>query len=486
MSGNFNAASGSGHRAGQDACREPVHSTRAPAMDAASYGRVPGANDRIGVGFIGFGLIGKQHVNDLKKRKDVDLLGICEADRPRLEEGLAYLENAGARGYGDFRQMLDDSDIHGVVISTPDHWHALQTIMACQAGKDVYVEKPLTLFIDEGKWMVQAARKYGRIVVVGTQRRHYSGVLDSRRVVQSGILGKIHSVRWSAIRNIYPGFGIMPPSEPPAGMDYDMWLGPAEKKPYTAHRALYHFRWFWDFSGGQMTNLGAHIIDQVMYVMQVRGPTMVSSVGGRYALEDDGETPDVQDTTWVFPGPDPSTPGFTMNATIREANAGASIPDAEKRGQLYLGTRGTMVLSGNWEVLPEVKVEPLNAIPSFSGQPVGGPVHTKAEPVPWIEPSKGTGVTADAIYGVGGQDTLAMNKQDWLNCMRTRQRPLCDVEDGHRVATACHLANLSLRLGRTIHWDPEQERVTGDPEAEAMCVKEYRAPWDRALKDALG
>jgi predicted dehydrogenase len=444
------------------------------AMTAASYGRILGANDRIGVGIVGFGLIGKQHIADLKKFKDVDLVAICDAYAPRRDEGLAFLENPNAHAYRDFRDMYDNKDVQGVLVATPDHWHALHTIMACAAGKDVYVEKPMTLFIDEGKWMVQAARKYHRIVVVGTQRRHGSGVKEAKSVVQSGTLGRVHSVRIAAYRNIYPGFGKAPVTSPPPGLDYDMWLGPAEKKPYTGHRSLYHFRWFWDYSGGQMTNLGAHLIDQILWVTNATGPTQVSSVGGRYALEDDGETPDVQDTTWVFPG-------FTLNFAIREANA---MHDAAARGQLYLGTKGSLLLAGNYEVFPENRVDPVNDIPRFSGHPTGGPVYTDVKPEPWIAGAKG-GVVSDARYGTGGEDTLAMNKRDWLDCMRSRRRPFCEVEDGHRVAVVCNLANISLRLGRTIRWDPEAERVVGDPEASAMCVRPYRAPWDAVLRSAV-
>jgi predicted dehydrogenase len=448
--------------------------TAGAAMTAASYKRILGANDRIGIGIIGFGLIGKQHITDLKKFTDVDVLGVCDAYTPRLDEGLAYLGNPNARGYSDFRKMYENKDIQGVLVSTPDHWHALLTIMACAAGKDVYVEKPMTLFIDEGKWMVRAARQYNRIVVVGTQRRHGAGVKEAKKFVEGGALGRIHSVRIASYRNIYPGFGKAPVSTPPPGFDYDMWLGPSEKKPYTAHRGLYHFRWFWDYSGGQMTNLGAHLIDQILWVMNAKGPTQVSSVGGRYALEDDGETPDLQDTTWVFPG-------FTLNFAIREANA---MRDPTARGQVYLGTKGTMVLAGNYEVQPENKIDPVNDIPRFSGHPTGGPEYSTTKPEPWIAAAKG-GVVSDARYGTGGEDTLAMNKRDWLDSMRSRKRPFCEVEDGHRVAIVCNLANISLRLGRTIRWDAEKEQVIGDKEAAAMCVKQYRAPWDVALRSAV-
>jgi predicted dehydrogenase len=447
----------------------------ATALTAASYNRVLGANDRIGVGFIGFGLIGKQHVADFKKFDDVELAGLCDVYKPRLEEGLQYMGNPRAKGYSDFRRMYDDKDIQAVVVATPDHWHALLTIMACAAGKDVYVEKPMTVFIDEGKWMVQAARKYNRIVVVGTQRRHGKGVKDAKKVVDGGSLGKVHSIRLASYRNIYPGFGKTKVEDPPANFDYDMWLGPAPKRPYQAHRGLYHFRWFWDYSGGQMTNLGAHLIDQIMWIMNVKGPMLVQSGGGRFALEDDGETPDTQDAIWTFPG-------FTMTMSIREANAMRGDPAA--RGQLYLGTKGSLVLSGGYEVIPENKIDPVNDIPRFMGQPTGGPVYTSTKPEPWIQPSKG-GVESDARYGTGGEDTMAMNERDWLNCIRSRQRPLCEVEDGHRVATTCNLANMSLRLGRSIRWDPEKEAVIGDKEAAAMCVRPYRAPWDGVLRSIV-
>jgi len=446
----------------------------AAALTAASYKRVLGANNRIGIGFIGFGLIGKQHVADCRKFDDVDLVAMCETYKPRLQEGLEYMGNPRARGYPDFRKMFEDKDVQGVVVATPDHWHALLTILACAAGKDVYVEKPLTVFNQEGQWMLQAQRKYNRIVAVGTQRRHGKGVSEAKKVVESGVLGKIHSVRFASYRNVYPGFGRTPVEDPPQELDYDMWLGTAPKRPYQKLRGLYHFRWFWDYSGGQMTNLGAHIIDQILWIMNVKGPTTVTSTGGRFALDDDGETPDLQDAMWVFPG-------FVMNAAIREANA---MRDAAARGHLYLGTKGTLLLAGNYEVTPENKIDPVNDIPRFLGHPVGGPLYTDVKPTPWIQASKG-GVASDARYGTGGENTMAMNERDWLNSMRTRKPPLCDLEHGHRVAVASNLANMSLKLGRTIRWDPEKEEVIGDKEAAALCVRPYRAPWDGVLRSVV-
>jgi predicted dehydrogenase len=482
----------------------------AAAMTAASYQRVLGANNRIGVGFVGYGLIGKQHVTDFKKMDDIDIVGLCDAYKPRVDEGLAYIGGNRTTGYADFRKMYDNKDIQAVVVATPDHWHCLLTIMACAAGKDVYVEKPMTLFIDEGKWMVQAARKYKRVVCAGTQRRHGAGVKAARKVLDAGTLGKVHTVRVAAVRNIYPGFGKTPITNPPPGFDYDMWLGPAAKTPYQNHRGIYHFRWFWDFSGGQMTNLGAHQIDQVLYCMNAKGPSLVMSTGGRMALDDDdGDTPDLQDAMWVFPQ------GFVLNMHIREANA---MPGIQPNGQAYLGTKGNLVLSGAYTVTSETKINPIDDIPAFSGQPIGGPVYPHTPPVPWLPeyplasagrggrgaaapaPARGAapatpaagqargaaaGVASDNRYGLGGEDTMMLNERDWVECMKTRARPFCDVEDGHKVATVCNLANMSLRLKRAIRWDPEKELVIGDKEAQAACVRPYRSPWDKVLRSIV-
>jgi predicted dehydrogenase len=512
----------------------------AAALTAASYNRVLGANDRIGIGQVGFGLIGKQHIADMKTHKDVDIVALCDVYSPRLDEGLKYIGNGTAKGYSDFRKMYENKDIDGVVVATPDHWHAMLTIMACAAGKDVYVEKPMTVFIDEGKWMLQAARQYKRIVTVGTQRRQGAGVKAAKEVIKAGTLGHIHNVRFAACRNIYPGFGKTPVTDPPKEFDYDMWLGPAPKKPYQAHRGLYHFRWFWDYSGGQMTNLGAHIVDQILWLTDSKFPTSVMSLGGRYALDDDdGETPDLQDAIWEFPGKD-GKPGFTLTCSIREASVG---PQGGNPAQLYLGTKGYMNVSGNFTVTSETKVNPIDDIPRFQGHPIGGPVYPNEPRTPWLPeyantanapgagrgagggagrgagggagaagppaaggapgqgrgaaPGAGAGVATDSRYGLtatGADPTMVLNERDWLDCIKSRNRPFCEVEDGYHVATTCNLANMSLRLGRSIKWDPVKEEVVGDKEAASMAAgialhsttgHAYRAPWDAVLRSLV-
>jgi predicted dehydrogenase len=432
-------------------------------VSAALVSRVLGANDRIQLGFIGYGLIGRQHVHDFKKQPDVDIAALCEVHQGRLHEGLADC-GPRTRGYDDFRKLLDDREIQAVVISTPDHWHALMTMMACAAGKDVYVEKPMTLFVREGRWMVKAARRYNRVVQVGTQQRsgiHYRRALE---LLRGGQLGKIVSVRMGFFRNVMPGFGSPPDSNPPPGFDYNLWLGPAPLRPYNPNRSLYHFRWFWDYSGGQLTNLGAHEIDVIHFAMGVDAPAAATSSGGRLALQDNGETPDTQDALFEYPQ-------FTAVWSHREASFGRGVGE----GLQFYGTKGCMTLSrAGFEIFPDTKSAPENEIPQFLGHPVGGPLRrTDVRPEPWTQ----------AVKARASNDLLASHARNFVDCVKSRQRPVADVETGHRTASACHLANIALRLGRKMRWDAEKEEVVGDPEASACLVRPYRAPWNRVLEE---
>src|SRR5436309_555821 len=273
----------------------------AAALSAATYRRVLGANDRVGLGFIGFGLIGKRHVLDFRDQPDAQLVAVAEVHRGRRDEAIALMGGA-ARAYGDFRALLEDRDVDAVVVSTPDHWHALMTMMACAAGKDVYVEKPLSLFVREGRWMVDVARRHQRVVQVGTQQRSGPHYQKARELIRAGRIGKLVSVQANYFRNVSPGFGNPPDQAPPPELDYDLWLGPAPQRPYNPNRAIYHFRWFWDYSGGQMTNLGQHSLDVVHWITGVKGANAVTSAGGRYFLEDNGEVPDTQDVMIEYPG----------------------------------------------------------------------------------------------------------------------------------------------------------------------------------------
>jgi predicted dehydrogenase len=430
------------------------------AVTAASYQKIQGANDRVRIGLIGYGLIGAFHLKTFRNQKDVEMAGVADVYQPRMEAGVVAC-GPQAKGYRDFRKLLDEKDVDGVIAALPDHWHAMATILACAAGKDVYVEKPMTLFVREGRWMTNAARRFKRVVQVGTQQRSGLHFQEARKLLQEGYIGKIVNCRIASFRNIMPGFGAPPDSTPPSELDYETWLGPAPKRPYNPHRSLYHFRWFWDYSGGQMTNLGAHNLDIIHWVMGVKGPKTVASVGGRLALTDDnGETPDTQDAIFEYPG-------FTVSIAIREAAGGFRSPFE------LCGTKGSISLSrGGFEVRPDMKVFPANQIPDWSSPP-GHPPRSQAKPEPWIQGIKREG---------SSDEQMDLHVRNFIDCIKSRQRPIADVEDGHQVATACHLANISLRLGRSIKWDAEKEEIIGDREASAKLERPYRKPWDEQLR----
>jgi predicted dehydrogenase len=441
----------------------------AAALTAASFERVLGANERVGVGVIGYGLIGKRHVLDFQEQKDADLVAVAEAHRGRRDEALAQI-GGSPKGFTDFRKLLESKDVQAVVISTPDHWHALQTMLACAAGKDVYVEKPLTLFVREGRWMIDVARRHKSVVLVGTQQRSGPHYQRARKLIQQGALGKVASIRMGAFRNVMPGFGQPADCDPPAELDWDMWLGPAPQRRYNPNRAIYHFRWFWDYSGGQVTNLAAHSLDIAHWCLDLRGPTAVSCVGGRFSLQDNGETPDTQDVLFEYPG-------CTAIWSHREACAGRT-----QGGLEFCGPKGSLSISrGGFTLAGDRKVPPESFIPQFTGpHPVGGPKRVES-----ATPAEAWTNSIEDKSGSQGEQ-LKLHVRHFLDCIKSRQAPISDLESGHRVATACHLANIALKVGRRLRWDAEKEEIIDDAEASKMLVRPCRAPWDRELKALVG
>ena len=437
----------------------------ATALTAASYARIRGANERLGLGFIGYGLMGKGHVATFKQFPDVHLAAIAEVHRGRLAEGKKAMGDA--KGYADFRKLLEDPNVNAVVIATPDHWHVTMARLACHAGKDVYVEKPLSLFVAEGRWLIDDAAKHQRVVQVGTQQRSGPHYAKARDLIRGGHIGKVVSVRMTNTRNVTPGFGTPADGDPPADLDYDLWLGPAPARKYNPNRSLYHFRWFWDYAGGQMTNLGAHHLDIVDWVLGLDTLKSVTSVGGRFALTDNGETPDTQDALFVCDG-------WTAAFTMRECAAGTK----PEYGLEFIGTKGTLgITRSGFTVSPEADVPAASQVPGVKdGHPVGGP-----QPVPIVTRPPRTAAMTDRSGSSAGQ--YKNHARDFLDCIKSRKTPVSDVASGHRVAVACHLANLSLRLGRSLRWDAKTETILDDAEAAKHLVRPYRAPWDKLPRE---
>src|SRR5690606_4589479 len=286
---------------------------------------------------------------------DVDIVAVCDVYAPNLDEGTKLvLDRRGTapRQVTDFRQILDDTAIDAVIIGTPDHWHALQTVMACQAGKDVYVEKPTSVAIAEGRKMVEAARKYKRIVQVGTQQRSAAHFQQAVTLVRSGIIGTVTAVRcWNVSNQAPEGIGNPPDSDPPEGLDWDMWLGPAPKRPFNPNRfgvypnVFSYFRYFWDYAGGMMTDWGVHLIDIVQWAMDVDAPLAVSAVGGKFCLTDNRETPDTLIASCQYPG-------FVMTYENRTCNAREI--NGHGYGIEFYGSDGTLFVGrGGFEIVPE-------------------------------------------------------------------------------------------------------------------------------------
>lgn len=429
------------------------------ALAAARPRGVLGANDRVRVGLIGIGLIGKRHLLDFMAEPDVEIAGISDVYEPRLDEGVALSGGKAAR-YPDFRAMFDRKDIDVVVVSTPDHWHALMTILACAAGKDVYVEKPLTHVVEEGRWMIRTAKHHKRVVQVGTQQRSGEQYKKCVDLLRAGHIGDLRSVRISSFRNVMPGFSVPVGDRPLSDKAWDMWLGPAPFVPFDRNRCLYHFRWFWDYSGGQTTNLLSHNIDIVQWAAKAV-PRAVAAMGGRYSLGGIGETPDVFEALLEYPG-------FVATWSSRELSAGA------RGGLEFFGTKGSLTLDrAGFEVRPDRRGSPEDQIPRFA-EPAAAP----REDPPWTEALKGSGYEQV-------RDQFRPHVRNFLDCVKSRQDPVSDLAGAHDTSVACHLANIAHRVGRLVRWDGDREEIVGDPEASRLLTKTYRAPWDRELRGAL-
>src|ERR1051325_1996658 len=416
----------------------------AVAMSARSYSQIVGANDRVRVGQIGFGLVGRIYARNFHANKGSKLVAVSDTYQPRAD-ACKELVGPDLKQYRDFRKLLDDKSIDAVVVATPDHWHALHTMLACAAGKDVYCEKPMHLFIKEGEWMQKVAAHHNRIVQIGTQQRSAAHYHQAKDLLRNDAIGKIVSVQCNFFRNIMPGIGNPPDQKPPAELDWDMLLGPAPQRPYNPNRGIYHFRWFWDYSGGQMTNLGHHSLDIVHWIFDIKGPKAVSSSGGRLYLKDNGEVPDIQDAIVEYPN-------FHGVVQFRECHSGGG---ASSMGSLtFLGNKGTMLLHRDgYEILPDKKTSPVNTFAKIiGGHPVGGP-----QPV---EEPEGQFWCAKAEDKSGDwKAQYVEHAKNFIACVKSRATPNSDLESSHYVSATCHLANLSLQLGRKLHWDDATEDI---------------------------
>ncbi len=444
-------------------------STAATALTARAYSQVAGANDRVNIGILGFGLIGRIHGRSFAGLKEARIAAVSDAFKPRMEACKEIEPNV--KTHADFRSLLESKEVDAVVVATPDHWHALQTMMACAAGKDVYVEKPTHLFVREGEWMQKVASKHKRVVQVGTQQRSAPHYQKAKELLRNGAIGDIASVQCDFFRNVMPGIGNPSDGDSPTDFDWEMHLGPAPARRYNPNRSIYHFRWFWDTAGGQMTNLGHHSLDIVHWIFDIQGPKTVTSHGGRWFLKDNGETPDTQNAMIEYEK-------FPAIVQFREAAGGGG--ESSMGSLVFIGTKGTMKLGRDgFEILPDKKESPQNIFAAIiGGHPVGGP-QTLDEPkgLKWCNAMSDKSGNATQQY--------SLHAQNFIDCIKSRKTPHSDLESSHWVSTTCHLANISLKTGRKLTWDAAANDILADKEASAMLERTYREPWAKELRSLL-
>ena len=419
--------------------------------------RVIGANDRIRLGFIGLGNRGDQVLDAFLVHKDAEVVAICDIYQPYLDFASQKIGNQPTQ-FKDYRKLLELKDLDAVVIATPDHWHALQFIAACRAGKDVYVEKPLSLCVAEGRKMVTVAQETGRVTQVGIHRRSVPVCREAIDYVRSGALGHITVARAFHVQNEWPeGIGHPPNGEPPEGVDWEAWLGPAPKVPYNKNRTFYRFRWFYDYSGGQVTNFGVHYLDFIQWALDCDAPKAVTALGGKYAIEDNREIPDTLEVLWQYP--------TQTLVTFSQFNASAA-PAGVRGGEVELrGTKGTLYLQGGgFEVVPEV-ITP-NEFPARTPVDRAYERRYRSGEKTLIEPKK--------VTGRGDTDFHARN---FLDCVRSRKPCNCDILTGHRSTAATLIANIAYKTRSLLEWDAQAERFTNHPEANRFLSYPYRAPY---------
>ncbi|HOZ45205.1 MAG TPA: Gfo/Idh/MocA family oxidoreductase [Candidatus Hydrogenedentes bacterium] len=402
--------------------------------------RARGANERIRAGYIGVANRGGQLIKASQPHENLEIGAVCDVYKPIMEQRAQEL--GGVQQYDDFRQMLENKDIDAIFIATPDHWHAIQSIMACEAGKDVYCEKPLSMTIVEGRKMVEAARRTKRIVQVGTHRRSSELLEKLHQLVREDAIGKVSVGHCYRLSNMWPeGIGKLEDSPPPEGLDWDMWLGPRAEQPFRANIAPYKFRWWQNYSS-QVGNWGVHYMDMFRWMVDEEAPVSVSAHGGRFAVDDDRTIPDTMEVIFEFAS------GRLLIFGQYEASGYAMMP-----GEIDLrGTKGICYASERF----------FEFIPERDGQ------FQKADPR--MEPMKVTDTT-------GNHDLTVDHIGNFLECIKSRELPKADVEIGHRSTSFSLLANIALATRSRIDWDPVAERVTNNEKANELLHYEYRTPW---------
>lgn len=396
--------------------------------------QTPGANEKIIIGLIGPGGMGTNLLKSFAAQNDVEIAYVCDVDSDRMNKAAQTAEDISKRRpktVNDLRRVLDDKSVDAVVIATPDHWHAPATILACDAGKHVYVEKPCSHNIREGRLMIEAARNHARVVQVGTQSRSTEHVRKAMELLHGGAIGEILVAKaWNS--QLRGSIGHANPAPPPANLDFDLWVGPAPMVPYQSNLLHASWRWWHAFGAGDMGNDGVHEIDIARWGLGVdTHPSTVSAIGGKYFFDDDQQFPDTQYVVFEYAG------ARKRQLIFEQRIWSPYVQEGLENGNAFYGTKGMMILgkSGGWQLFG-----PKNQLrEKMEGKP-DGPAHHR----------------------------------DFLSCIKSGARPHGDIEIGHLSAALVHLGNIATRVGRALHFDPAAEKIIGDDDAAKMVRRSYR------------
>lgn len=438
-------------------------------LSANSYGRIMGANDKIRMGFIGIGNRGSQLLEIFMNQTDVEIAALCDIyepyllrdrsrvdpryikDRPSQVPKMGEMFPNKVERYSDYRKLLENKNIDAVCIATPDHWHAIMTIDAIKAGKDVYIEKPLSKTIHEGRAMVNAGKNSKQIVTVGLNRRAAPTFQKLAKEIPNGKIGKVTFSSTCYVSNMFPGgIGKMKPENPPKDFNWDAWLGPRAERPYQYNIAPYMFRWWNDYAN-QLSNNGVHYLDLMRWMLNEEAPSAVNAFGGKYAVDDDRTIPDTLQVTYEFAS------GSIATANVLEASSGSFVP----YGFIELrGTKGTLYTNEN-----DYKI-----VPTSPGQFQSWKRQMEAEE-----------------YQLGVKDKLSSDNsnfnstanliRNFLDCIKSRETPFSTLEIGHRSTCLAQIASISLAVKQRLQWDAVNERFTNSEEANKLLHYEYRKPY---------
>jgi len=423
----------------------------ASGMSAKSYGNIIGANDRIHVALIGVHSRGKSMAGTFAAQKNTNVACICDVDKRTIPVAIKAARDINPavtpKGEKDCRKVVEDKSIDAIYIATPDHWHAPLTIMGCQAGKHVYVEKPLSHNPHEGELAIKAARKYDRVVQMGAQRRSAPILTQGIQKLHEGIIGRVYMAKtWytNTRKSLF-----LKPGTVPDWLDYELWQGPAPRVPFKDGLIHYNWHWFWHWGTGEALNNGTHEVDVARWGLGVDFPIRVTSVGGRYHYKDDWETPDTQIIAMDYPG------RVSLVWESRSSN-GRKIEGAD-RGIIFYGENGSLDTEGD-----SYKVYDLN------GKLV---TEVKSE--------------SETANNMQGRDLASPNRlmdsqhvADFLDAIRNNRRPNCDVEIGYKSVMAMQLGNIAWRVGQELHLDPKNGHIIDNPEAQKLWSRTYEKGWE--------